>query len=274
VSGRRRGPHWGRAAAILLAVALVGCAPGAVDPSVESVATAPASTMTPDAATPSGEPSDTPEPAGTLVTCGVTPAFAIDLLEGPGDAETGDQPYAAALRELFETPSGSFLPTTDWRVVAEGPSEVHLLATNPSEDGFAYASFELRDDEWQAVGWGGCSPRADVGDLSLARFFLPPTESLEPDRREIDVIVSEMACAGGQSAEGRVLEPDISVSADAITVVFAVRPLGGAQNCPGHPGVPYVLTLPVPLGDRILLDGSSVPPREPPVCTNPSLVCG
>ena len=241
-------------------------------PKHQSEAPTPSATV---GATPSATPTGVNESAFTRVTCDLSPRFPVELLEGSGNAEAGDEAFAVALRELFETPSGSELPTTDWRVVAEEPAAVYLLAPWPSEYAFAFATIRLVGNEWKAITWGGCRPQADVGELSLAEFFLAPGQSLEADQSDFDVIVVELACTGFHTAEGRVTEPAITVSEDAITVVFAVVPLEGDDlECPGHPGTPYVLQLPEPLGDRVLLDGSTVPAHEPTECTNPRyLVC-
>jgi hypothetical protein len=41
-----------------------------------------------------------------------------------------------------------------------------------------------------------------------------------------------------------------------------VRRLPGNQECPRNPDLPVEITLPEPLGDRKLVDGSTIPPRD------------
>ena len=48
-----------------------------------------------------------------------------------------------------------------------------------------------------------------------------------------------------------------------VLVTFGVRPLPGDQECPGNPPTPVLVVLPGPLGDRQLLDGATLPPRQP-----------
>jgi len=47
-------------------------------------------------------------------------------------------------------------------------------------------------------------------------------------------------------------------------VTFAVsEPEGNPQTSPSNPATRVTVTLPEPLGSRALLDGSTLPPREP-----------
>ncbi len=107
----------------------------------------------------------------------------------------------------------------------------------------------------------------DAGsDLHRASFRVAPDVELTPDLTEIEVLVTERACNSGEDASGRIEEPVVTLGAESVTVVFAVRPRGGAQECPSNPETPYVLVLAEPLGDRVLLDGSEMPPRDATEC--------
>jgi hypothetical protein len=59
----------------------------------------------------------------------------------------------------------------------------------------------------------------------------------------------------------RILPSDAS-----LIVVMATVPRGGAQDCPDNPETSFLLELPEPLGDRLLVDGSEIPPRDATVC--------
>ena len=86
---------------------------------------------------------------------------------------------------------------------------------------------------------------------------------LAPGTTEIQGILVETACASGQSPEGRVNEPVIEYTPEAVTVTFTVvPPPGNAQDCPSNPEFPVTFTLSEPLGERALLDGGSTPPRD------------
>lgn len=86
---------------------------------------------------------------------------------------------------------------------------------------------------------------------------------LAPETTEIKGFVMETACASGQSPGGRVSEPVIEYTPEAVTVTFTIAPpQGDAHNCPSNPEFPIEVTLTEPLGERTLLDGGSTPPRD------------
>jgi hypothetical protein len=103
-------------------------------------------------------------------------------------------------------------------------------------------------------------------DAKVARWAPAPDADVGPEVTTIPILVNEMECASGQSAEGRVLEPAVDYRDDAVVVTVRVIPLGGAQTCPGNPNTPASLELTEPLGERVLLDGGAIPPA-PPVLT-------
>jgi hypothetical protein len=73
----------------------------------------------------------------------------------------------------------------------------------------------------------------------------------------------ERACASGRPADGRIVGPDVVGVNDLVLVTFAVRSLEGDQNCPSNPASRVTVDLGEPLGNRTLLDGGTLPPREP-----------
>jgi hypothetical protein len=108
------------------------------------------------------------------------------------------------------------------------------------------------------------SPPAGVGRAS---WGLPAEEEIGPTTTGFTALVTERACASGRSAEGRIIGPDITYTAQSAIITFQVLGLDGAQECPSNPATPVQVTLDEPLGDRQLLDGDSSPPHEPPRCT-------
>ena len=114
-----------------------------------------------------------------------------------------------------------------------------------------------------------CLPTSPLDEGSVATWALPPGAELGPDTTEFTALVTEGACASGRASAGRVIGPRVEWTDDAVTVTFRVRPLPGAQECPGNPPTPVVVRLDQPLAGRTLLDGGREPPQEPPVCANP-----
>lgn len=108
-----------------------------------------------------------------------------------------------------------------------------------------------------------------VDEGGAATWALVPDADIGPETTEFTAMVTERACASGQSSADRIIGPDIDVTGDAVIVTFRVRPLPGAQECPSNPPTSVSVRLTEPLGDRSLLDGGREPPREPPVCANP-----
>lgn len=210
-----------------------------------------------------------PGEAGGL-TCGGAPSFSADVLEGGGGAENGADPAAEALRRHLGTNDMDidFLPDAGWIEVSRTAASVIYLAPDPAVEGsFAFVSVGRDGDAWAVDGWGGCPLQPDVGpDLGIASFRVAPDVELDPETRELAVLVTERACNSGEDARGRITVAAIDEDDDSVTVTLAVRPRGGAQECPSNPETPFVLELSAPLGDRALLDGSSVPPRDATIC--------
>jgi hypothetical protein len=102
------------------------------------------------------------------------------------------------------------------------------------------------------------------GRVGPASWWVAPAAlPLPAETTVIPVQLREVACASGRSPEGRVLDPLIFSSQDAVLVTFWVRrPPGGGQDCQGNPELATLIHLPEPLRDRKLLDGSEIPPRD------------
>lgn len=106
-------------------------------------------------------------------------------------------------------------------------------------------------------------PKDVVGE---AVWWPSQAEAVGPDTQTLEVMVLELECASGMTAEGRIKPPTIEWSADSVTVTYRVTPIEGGADCQGHPPTPGRLDLGKPLGDRRLLDGGSQPPRQPVPC--------
>jgi hypothetical protein len=212
-----------------------------------------------------------PQRVVTHVSCGHGSAFPTDVLDAPAEAEAADDPAAEALRRHLATSDIEIdsLPDSGWREVGRTGSSVMWIAEDPGAAGSWIQATATNDGgEWRVTGWGGCGMEPDVGPgLGIASFRVAPHEDLTADTVEIDVLVTERACNSGEDARGRVAEPAILAGPDAVTVIFAVRPrVALAQSCPSNPETPVVLVLSEPLGDRELLDGSTLPPRDATTC--------
>jgi hypothetical protein len=216
---------------------------------------------------PGGAPSSTgsSDPAISRVTCDDL-TFDLAVLSQPGGAENGDDPAAAALRDhLASGMETDFLPATGWIEAVRTESQVLFIA--PVEGGVARVDMELDAGQWRASGWGGCTLRPEIPlGTNIATFRVAPGETLTPETTELDVLVTEVECNSGEDARGRVREPAVIRSPESVTVIFTVVARPGGHDCQSNPETPFRLVLPEPLGDRVLLDGSQIPPRDAMEC--------
>jgi hypothetical protein len=102
------------------------------------------------------------------------------------------------------------------------------------------------------------------GRVRAAAWWLDPAAApLSPDATSIPALIQERECASGQSPEGRILDPTVFSSEAAVLVTFWVRlPAEGGGDCQANPLFPFEIPLGKPIGQRGLLDGSTIPPRD------------
>ena len=217
----------------------------------------------PSAASPSLEPSsELPlDPAVLGLTCGDDHAFHPALLASPGHAETDPDAAAASLRAVILRRQ---LPASGWIRVMQVADRVLFLA--PMADGTAFnaVGLQLRDGVWHPELDGRCQPEVVLpGGVSRAEWRLDPAfPAPAAGDRQIHVLINELACASGQSPEGRILPPVVAPSQAAVTIAILVASRPGGQDCPGNPELAITVDLPQPLGGRPLLDGGVYPPRD------------
>lgn len=255
-------------------VAMAGC-----QTSMSSEASSPA----PSASSPSATAGDSPAESaasGAPATAAINPEwvtrpaltcgdnkrlFPPDALDGPGLGELGLDPAAAVLRTtIADIPD--YYPDSGWHRVLESPDGVTFVARGNAETPWFEVTVGLFDGILQPVIQGQCTLAiaAPIG-ITFARWWLdpdvpPPT----PNSTEVAILLREQACASGKPPEGRVLEPTIATTADAIAVAIGIRQRGNA-DCPGNPAYAMRLELREPIGARTLFDAREYPPR--PVTT-------
>lgn len=246
---------------------------------VTPVPSSPGST-TPSPSEAAPEPAPDPDPIARF-TCGPTPPFAAGLLAEPAGAEAASDPAAAALRGLIEQEAGnapegatSLFPTSGWwRIAWSNATAAYMARSEVGDAGFVSATFTVVDGTWQPSQWGECAPQAELPPgLGLATWRIDGGAP-GPEARTINALVTELACASGQSSEGRVVAPEITYGPDFILVGFAVRGLDGAQTCQGNPSVAYTIALSEPVGDRRVYDAGQLPPRDATTCAPAEFDC-
>lgn len=208
------------------------------------------------------------DPEGIRLSCGSPLDFDAEALRGPTGVETSNHPAAEALRRL-QSEDRTLSGRHGWQVAVLTDSSALFLFREPTPDAEPShwsAEFERRDGQWTWVRYGQCDIQPVFEGLETARWELAPGQQLTPDSRTFEVLVTEQGCSSGQGPEGRIVPAAAIYLETSITVIFAVRPLPGAQTCQGAPPASVTLELDEPLGDRQLLDGSVIPaePRGGP----------
>jgi hypothetical protein len=74
----------------------------------------------------------------------------------------------------------------------------------------------------------------------------------------VPIIVTEIACASGISAEGRI-EASVQYLPAEVRITVIVHTVGGDATCPGNAPVPFSVQLAEPLGPR-RITGEDPPP--------------
>ena len=150
----------------------------------------------------------------------------------------------------------------EWKVLTADDEEMTLAlgawgADGPARDA-TYMTLERDGAGWRAITGGNCWQLAPVlpPDSSWAEVS---ADAVAPDATEVAVTVMERQCTGARDPLPHLDGPAFVVDDAAITVYWTSNPPEAAE-CPGNPSVPTTLTLPEPLGDRVLLDGSRWPP--------------
>jgi hypothetical protein len=270
---RRLGPV---AVAVLAGLVLAACGTVPTPPATTSpTATAPAVTGEPPLTPPPGGPSASApaasvapdvSPAGlsaTRLSCGTgDPGFPGAVLDQPANAELAPDAPTEALRGYLHTPDivAQSWPTTGWRVVERSAASVTWMA--PGTGTWWIATFQPVDGGWMFSEGGECHLQIALPDgVGFASWRLDPDRRPAPDTTTIHVLGTEMSCAGGKAPVGRVLAPIVLPTDEAVTIALVVRHVPGGADCEGNPEFVQDVTLPQPLGDRPLFDGSTVPPE-------------
>ncbi len=156
------------------------------------------------------------------------------------------------------------LPDTGWYLAGRDGRRASFVAPVAGDPPFAHAGVELGPEGWRVVGWGQCRPTVAIDGLGPATWVLDPTEPAPgPESTSFAALVTEMACASARAADDRIQPPEVVSTPDVVLVTFGVRPLGGAQSCPGNPSTRIIVELDEPLGERLLVDGSVLPAHDP-----------
>jgi hypothetical protein len=199
-----------------------------------------------------------------MYTCGGDERFPPEVIVGQGTAESEDGLAGDALRAFLASPDGIGFPAMGWHRAFETQTQVVFVAPGNDESPWMMVSFSAGPTGTRLDRWGTCAATIALPDtVGNAAWWIDPNGGpIDAGATTIPALIRERACAGGRSPEGRVLEPVVSFTDDAVIVVFGVASQDGPQTCPSNPAFSVTIELSEPLGDRVLLDGGSFPPRD------------
>ncbi len=228
---------------------------------------------TPSATIGSAPPTATEDSPTRRYTCG---RFAFDdgILAQAGDAEQGGDPAAVALRAYLASPAADHtaLPAHGWTVIGidEVGAEFIAQGVDPL---LPIVMVSVRQDRgsWKVTDGGWCDARRVLGPgINPTAWELLPGETTDPGTTGFVALVTELGCTSGKPVAGRIAGPEIRSMTDTVTVTFGVRAIDGRSPSTCQDTLPsrVEVTLPEPLGPRKLLDGGSLPARDPsaPTC--------
>jgi hypothetical protein len=162
-----------------------------------------------------------------------------------------------------------------WRIVEETAERVALIKEfdKPEERGSVTVTHDFLVVErfgppaadgrpsWHMRSSGSCNLQRDLGDLGAAEIALDPAKPATGN--SLHLLVTEGACASGQSAGGRIRVVGLEETDQDVRLVIGIeRAPGDHHTCLGNPPTPYTVELSRPLGDRVPRDAGLHPMRE------------
>jgi hypothetical protein len=199
------------------------------------------------------EPRVATYPAATLDD-GIGIPFARAALTGAAAPLDLDDPLVVAFDSYLEQRNQ---PIAGWRVLARTATEALFGRGQPPQLVTVAFRHEAKHDRWIAAGASAGKPlRAARDGVRASSWRLDPAQPPQPTDTELRILLTEQAFASGQSADKRVLAPDIFIDEGKIVLTMFVSPRAGFQTTSRNPETPVRVALPEPVGNRELLDGA------------------
>ena len=204
------------------------------------------------------------------LSCGGSTEFDRSALDRP-PVPAGDPDLAVVLARYFMavSPVWSGEPTEPLHVLARTDTHVtfgvgglpDLDAAVPTGTIPALLELEWRDGTWRFDGASfPCRLHTVIDGLRPSSWRLDPAfPPPGPDTTELHLLVTEINCASGTPATGRIRPPALDWTDDALLVGITVTYRGGDQTCQGNPETPFTFELGAPLGARTLYDSGPYP---------------
>jgi len=220
-----------------------------------------------------------------LVSDGAGLPFAPQALVGPPPPLDPQEPAAGALLKYLAAlaapkgvaralpkrgaPAAEPPSLTGWRLLARDGGEVLFGRGAPPQLLLVTLRKNPLRRSWTCVRSGVARPlRATREGIRASSWRLDPTYELGPEDTELRLLLTEQAFASGQSAEGRLLVPDLYRDGEELVLRMFVTPRPGYQTATRNPETPVRVALSEPLGQRRLIDGALLAPAAGPGLAN------
>ncbi|MDX6358482.1 MAG: hypothetical protein QOH37_1536 [Nocardioidaceae bacterium] len=201
--------------------------------------------------------------AASVMTAGRPGVLTQAQVEDAFTSLLADAKYQGELSRSFLEDGAS---ATRWRVLrVDGDTyTLGLGRWTARGPGNGATVFEIQGypGSWTWAGGGAChlAPVLASGHEWMA--VTAPTVGLDRTSTEPEVGLSEGACSSGRDPRPYLHTPVVRETRTTVTVFWTATPPEGIQDCVGRAPVDVSLHLPSPLGERMLLDGSTYPPTR------------
>jgi hypothetical protein len=194
-----------------------------------------------------------------FVSDGASPPFPpAALLLPPGGLDADDGAVEALVSLLLL--QGITAELGDWRPLVRTEDEAVFARGVPPQLALVAVRWDSRRERWIAGAASSERPLVATRDgIRASAWRLDPLQELGVDEQTLRVLVTERAFASGQSADRRVLPPDVYFGEDEIILTVYVKPRPGFQTGSRNPETPVRIALPEAVGGRTLTDGALVP---------------
>jgi len=151
-----------------------------------------------------------------------------------------------------------------WRLLARTDDEALFGRGHPSKLLTVAVKRHPRRGEWEILGVTRERPlRAARDGIRASSWRIEPDDQPDPGATELRILVTEQQRAAGRYADGRFLEPALYLAEQELILTLFVSPVTvmGVQG--PNPETPVRIALPVPVGERALIDGALYEPQDP-----------
>ena len=87
-----------------------------------------------------------------------------------------------------------------------------------------------------------------------ATWYLPEGYEQDASSSMLEVLVYQVDCASGESADGNTAPPRVKITPDAVLIDIRTYVHFGSANCLASPLSPLTVDIGEPLGNRVLVD--------------------